>query len=166
MMSRKVTNKAMGGTVYMGLILLHINKLDTNQKREKKNLPGALESAEAQAAPGRGRSVVHVDEPLGPQHSAPPQKQSPRAHWLMVPEDRTGLWKGWRLGRGGAGRGRGSYTRRSQIYETASIPYLTLEVVHEGDAKKARQSDSWMAADSSGNYSCGSWGQTSLKLPH
>lgn len=80
MMSRKVTNKAMGGTVYMGLILLHINKLDTNQKREKKNLPGALESAEAQAAPGRGRSVVHVDEPLGPQHSAPPQKQSPRAH--------------------------------------------------------------------------------------
>lgn len=35
-MSRKVTNKAMGGTVYMGLILLHINKLDTNQKREKK----------------------------------------------------------------------------------------------------------------------------------
>lgn len=139
-MSRKVTNKAMGGTVYMGLILLHINKLDTNQKREKKTCQ------ELWRVPRRRRHLGEVvpwfmwTNPLG--LSTAPHHRS-RAHGL------TDLWcqrtelgcerdEDW----GGAGRGRGSYTRRSQIYETASIPYLTLEVVHEGDAKKARQSDS------------------------
>lgn len=35
----------MGGMVYMGLILPHVNELDTNQTRKK--LPGALGSDEA-----------------------------------------------------------------------------------------------------------------------